>query len=291
MVPAVIRCVALCLLAATVQAAQKCSLFVSIPPQRWLVERLAGASVEVYLMITPGQNPHAFEPTARQLTALAQSQAWLTIGLPFERALLAKARGARPDLLELPVDTGVARLHADTHAHADEHGDACEVDGADPHIWLAPGPMAQIATNTCLALVQLDPGNRTRYETALTKLTAEIAALRADIAARLSAARGGAFWVYHPSWGYFADAFDLRQVAIEAQGRSPSARQLAKVLAEGRAHGVRTLFADPQFDPRPVQALARQLSADVVFLDPLAEDWAANLRQVAERIAAGATPP
>ena len=275
----------------TAGAAPKPVLFVTIPPQRWLLRSLAGEAVEVELLVAPGQNPHTFEPTGRQLARLARAQGWLTIGLPFERTLLAKARASRPGLAEYPVHAGVPRLGAPPHGHEHtEHTDAhtsaaddpcCAPEGADPHIWLAPRPMAQLATNTCRALQQILPDARERLGAALAELTVSLARLERELAATLAPAAGRTFWVYHPSWAYFAEAFNLRQQAVEQEGREPSGRQLARLIESARAARARVLFADPQFDPGPIRTLARQLDARVVTLDPLAEAWPDNLRHVA----------
>lgn len=271
-------------------AAPKPIVFVTIPPQRWLVRTLAGEAVEVELLVAPGQNPHTFEPAGRQLTRLARAQGWLTIGLPFERTLLAKARATRPGLAEYPVHAGVPRLGAPPrdhdHAPAAAAGEAacCAAEGADPHLWLAPRNMAQLATNTCRALQPLLPDERERLAAALADLTDALTRLERELADTLAPAAGRTFCVYHPSWAYFAEAFNLRQQAVEQEGREPSGRQLARLIEEARAARARVLFADPQFNPGPVRALARQLGARVVTLDPLAEAWPDNLRHVAAAI-------
>ena len=112
----------------------------------------------------------------------------------------------------------------------------------------------------------------------------DLARLERELTATLAPAAGRSFWVYHPSWAYFAEAFGLRQQAVEQEGREPSGRQLARLIEEARAARARVLFADPQFNPGPVRALARQPGARVVTLDPLAEAWPDNLRHVAAAI-------
>ena len=275
-----------------VGAAPRPLVFVTIPPQRWLVRTLAGEAVEVELLVAPGQNPHTFEPAGRQVARLSRAQGWLTIGLPFERTLMAKARATRPGLAEYPIHAGVPRLGAPPHpSRGHDHDvaaagseDCCGADGADPHLWLAPRNMAQLATNTCRALQPLLPDERERLAAALADLTDALARLERELASTLAPAAGQTFWVYHPSWAYFAEAFNLRQQAVEQEGREPSGRQLARLIEEARAARARVLFADPQFNPGPVRALARQLGARVVTLDPLAEAWPDNLRHVAAAI-------
>ncbi len=284
-----------------VGAAPRPLVFVTIPPQRWLVRTLAGEAVEVELLVAPGQNPHTFEPAGRQVARLSRAQGWLTIGLPFERTLMAKARATRPGLAEYPIHAGVPRLGAPPHpSRGHDHDvaaagseDCCGADGADPHLWLAPRNMAVMATNTCRALQNLMPQEQTRLDASLSELTGALARLEREFAATLAPAAGQTFWVYHPSWAYFAEAFGLHQQAVEQEGREPSGRQLARLIESARAARARVLFADPQFDPGPIRTLARQLGARVVTLDPLAEAWPENMRHVAAalRDALHAPPP
>jgi zinc transport system substrate-binding protein len=158
------------------------------------------------------------------------------------------------------------------------------VDGADPHIWLSPRNMARMGTNCCRALQSILPARQAELDASLVRLSDDLNDLQNKLEKRLAPVKNGTFWVYHPSWAYFAQAFQLRQQAVEAEGREPSARQLARLIGEAKQTRARVLFADPQYDPRPIQALARQIDAQVITLDPLAEDWPANLLRVAEAI-------
>lgn len=275
----------------TAGAAPKPIVFVTIPPQRWLVQTLAGDAVQVELMVAPGQDPHTFEPSGRQMARLARAQGWLTIGLPFEGTLLAKARGACPDLKSFAVDQGIPRLGGHAHAGHDhsaaaEKHETCGAvhDGTDPHIWLAPRGMLQMATNTCRVLQSLLPAEEARLAAALAELTDKLIQLERELTGTLAPVAGKTFWVYHLSWAYFAKAFGLHQQAVEQDGREPSARQLARLIESARADRVRVLFTDPHSNPGPVRTLARHLDARVATLDPLAEVWPDNLRHVATAI-------
>ncbi len=279
----------LCWLACTVPCVQGARplVFVSIPPQRWLLKQLAGPEVTVEMLIQPGETPHGFEPTGRRMAALAGAEAWFTIGLPFEQVLLPKARGARPNLKVIPLHKGIPRrstaspppdedAHDRTHEH--DHG------GADPHIWLTPQNMAWMATNACRGLSKLFPEQDAAYRQALDELSKRLIALDRELRSELVAVRGRGFWIYHPSWGYFAEAYGLRQMAVEMEGQAPSARHLARLFQAAQRNGVRVIFRDPQHDSGPLRAMARQWGAEIELLDPLAEDWDRNLRACATRI-------
>ena len=275
-------------------AAERPLVYVGLPPQRWLVQQLASNRVQVGLLLAPGQNPHTFEPTSRQVREMSAAQVYLMMGLPFERALVKKVQAVNSGLRVIDVTTGVPRRIQPAHAHAhgaDENHDedgCCE--GADPHVWLTPDAMTTLASNTVAALVALDPAGKGEYEARLAHLRERMARLDSELRTLLAPVRGGVLLTYHASWGYFTDAYGLQQVAIEAEGRAPAARQLAEVIDLAKKERVRKVFTEPPYDPRPSQTLARQIGAEVEIVDPLTEEWDTNLRAIAEKIRAALFP-
>ena len=280
------------LLATAAAAAESPLLYVGLPPQRWLVRQLAGDRVQVGLLLTPGQNPHTFEPTARQVKEMSAARGYLMMGLPFERALVNKVRAINPGLQVRDMTAGVPRRMQPAHAHPgekDDDDDGCD-EGADPHVWLTPAAMAIMASNTVDALVAFDPAGKGIYEARLAPLRAQFAQLDAELRTLLAPVRNGVLFTYHPSWGYFTDAYGLRQVAIESEGRAPAARQLAALIDLAKREKVRRIFTEPPYDPRPSQTIARQIDAEVATIDPLAEEWDINLRAVAAQVRAALSP-
>ena len=90
--------------------------------------------------------------------------------------------------------------------------------------------------------------------------------------------------MFHPAFGYFADAYGLTQVAIEVDGKEPSSRQVAEIIAEARAAGARVIFVQPQFARASAEVIAREVGAQVVPLDPLPEDLPGSLMEMAVAI-------
>jgi len=279
-------------LAGVSAAAERPLVFVGLPPQRWLVQKLAGERVDVGLLLGPGQNPHTFEPAARQVTDLSRAQLYFMMGLPFERTILRKVQAIHGGLTVCEMAAGVPRhmlASSDHHHEADADDDGCG-EGADPHVWLTPGAMAIMASNTVAALTARDPQGAPFYAARLVQVEAELAQLDQELKTLLAPVRGGLMLTYHPSWGYFTEAYGLRQVAIEAEGRPPAARQLAALIDLAQREKVRRVFTEPPYDPRPAQTLARQIGAEVAIIDPLAEAWDANLRAVATQVRTALAP-
>ncbi len=259
-------------------------VYVGVPPQRFIVDRVARGRVEVRVLVKPGESPHTFEPTPRQVVALAGSQAYFTLGFPFEEQIVSKIGSGAP-LRVILMDRGVKRIPLDVvqlpGAVAEE-----QEGQADPHVWLSPPALVKMAANVGEALAALDPDGEGAYAGAVEAFRREVEEVDKSIAAELSPYRGRTVFVLHPAFGYFTARYGLRQVAVEVEGKSPGPRHLEWLIAEAKRQGAEAIFVQPQFDPRSARALAEATGAKVVALDPLAEDLLANLRVIAGRIAA-----
>ena len=258
---------------------------VSIPPQKWLVDRIGGDAAHSEILVAAGQDPHSFEPRPRQIAYLAKARLYFTIGLPFEEALREKIADARMPVRFIDCAAGITKIPFARHdaGHSDDaHGDG----GDDPHVWLSPAGLAAMAKNIAEALAAADPANSRLYAENLAQLRKELAALDERIAARLKPFAGAAFYTFHPSFGYFAHDYGLIQETVEVEGKSPTPKQLRRLIDAARKDGARVIFSQPQFDPKSAEAVARAIGGQVIPLDPLAYDAAANLNLIADSIAA-----
>jgi zinc transport system substrate-binding protein len=267
---------ALAMLAPAVSFAQ--GVFVSIPPQAFLVEWLAGDFVEVEVLLPPGASPATYEPTPKQMAALDRSQLYLQIGAPFEAPVLAKVSDLMPDLRVVDCRAGVVleSIGSDGHDHA--------IGLLDPHIWLDPQRMKIVATTTAKALEALLPSEAAGIEDRLASLLVAIDATDARVGEILTPLAGRTLLVFHPAYGYFTRRYGLIQKAVEVDGKAPSARRLATVVDGLRQQPVPALFVQPQFSRSTAERIAKALDCELVVLDPLAGDYLNNLEIMAEKI-------
>jgi zinc transport system substrate-binding protein len=262
-------------------AAPEPVIFVSISPQAYIVERIAGGRAQVRVLLPPGISSHAYDPTPTQLRELSRAAMYVRIGVPYERAAWERIRAANPGMRIVEGQKGIS-VRTGEHSHGDSHESGL---GTDPHVWLDVKNMELLAGHVCTALQELDPANKTHYVENLAGLLSDLRRLDTELRAMLEPFRGRTFWVYHPAWGYFADAYGLHQRAIEEQGKEPGAHTLASLVARARAEGVRVIFADPQFSAKSARVVAEEIGARVEMLDPLARDYPATLRKAAKAIA------
>jgi len=269
---------------ATTSTRATLGVFVSILPQAYFVERIAGARVRVEVLVKPGQDPHTFEPTPQQMARLAEAGAFFRIGVEFENTLMLRIQSTMVDLVVVDCREGI-RLRQMNRQGLEEH--TGEHEGSDPHIWLSVRNSIRIAATMHEALVRLDPEGKEIYDRGYRDLVEELEALDRRITEILAPVEGRPFFVFHPSFGYFADDYGLEQIAVETGGAEPSARQLTRLIEQARIAGVRVIFVQPQFSQKSAETIAAEIGGAVVPIDPLARDYIDNLERMARAVEEG----
>ena len=281
---------AFCLFMQQASAAEPVRIMVSIPPQVTFVEKIGGRHVDVQTMVQPGASPATYEPKPQQMVALSKADLYLAIGVPFEQTWLDRFADTEPDLRivqtdesidKIPMDSGQALFGTDVRQQDDRHDSA----RLDPHIWLSPSRVKQLARSIAEVLQQIDPGHSRAYASRLNSFLQDIDQLDRELAALFHDHSGDPFLVYHPSWGYLAQEYKLRQVPIEYQGKSPTPDRIQRIVEWARRSDIQSVFVQPQFSQQQARTIAQAFGGRLVQADPLARDWADNLRRVAERIA------
>jgi zinc transport system substrate-binding protein len=259
---------------ATAEETDKYTVFTSILPQEYFVEQIGGDRVEVQALVTPGSSPATYEPTPRQMAALSGAKLFFRIGVPFEKVLvpkIAETKGLRI------VDTrkGITLRGMKARHHKSKN---------DPHIWLNPRLVKAQARTITDALIEVDPAGQATYENNLAAFIQELDALDAHLIEALAPVKGKTLMVFHPAWGYFADAYGLKQEPIEVEGKEPSGQQLARIIELAKDEGVRVIFVQPQFSKRSAMRIAEAIGGAVVQINPLARDYLNNLERVAAAV-------
>ncbi|GAB2456049.1 metal ABC transporter substrate-binding protein [Xylanimonas ulmi] len=159
--------------------------------------------------------------------------------------------------------------HSD-HDHAD-HGHSHDMGGDDPHFWLDPMRLAQVAGPVAEALADADPDNAEAFHANAVALEAELAELDAEIAAALEPFAGAKLVTNHTAFGYLAARFGLEQVGITGldHGIEPSPARMREIGEIVRAHNVGTIFSETLVSPRVVETLASDLGVRTDVLDTL----------------------
>jgi zinc transport system substrate-binding protein len=279
---------------AEVRPGEKIKAFVSILPMSYFVERVGGPNVEVNVLVGPGQDPHTFDPTPKLITKLAKARVLFKMGFSFEDTLIEKVGSTfkNTEVVDLqqgiklrPMTEAEARTGKSGHVHGEsKHEHSHKTGEMDPHTWLDP-QLAKIQAKTIAdTLIRIDPTHRLEYEKNLTSFQDDLDAVDKQLKEVLDPFRGKSFYVFHPAYGYFGDAYGLKQVAVQIGGKDPTAKQLAKLMSSAKKEGVKIIFVQPQFSKKGAEVLAKAIGGAVVPLDDLSANYLDNLRDMALKL-------
>jgi len=274
---------------AQAKPAGKVKVFVSILPVAFFVERVGGPDVDVSVLVGPGQDPHTFDPTPKLMAKLAEARVLFKMGFPFEETLIKKLGSTFKSLKVVDLQKGIqlrSITEEEEHSHgtADKYGHSHDAGETDPHTWLDP-QLAKIQAQTIAdTLIRINPGQQAQYERNVKAFQAELDAVHEQLTKALAPVKGKSFFVFHPAYGYFGDAYGLQQIPIQLGGKEPTARQLARLIQLAKEDGVRVIFVQPQFSRKSAEALAQAIGGAVIPLDDLSPDYLKNLQDMASKL-------
>lgn len=295
-------------------AQETLKIHVSVLPQKFFVEQIVQDLADVDVLVAPGKSPTTYSPTPDQIRRLARADVYFRIGVPFENGFLHKLASMAPDIQVVDTRKGIqlrdmqAHIHekedpdkTDTHLHLHEpdappqgekvpesgHGIA---DGKDPHTWMNPLLVKQQAKTIADTISELSPQHQDRFQANYRQFAHKLDQLYDRLHRLLAPLAGTNFFVFHPAFGYFADAFDLNQIPVETMGRSPKGKELSAIIKLARQEKARVIFVQPQFDAQAARKIAQAINGAVVSIDPLAYDYLNNLAQMADTISNALTP-
>lgn len=315
--------------AQSAMASDPLPVFVSIVPQKYIVQQIGKDRVDARVMVKPGASPATYEPKPAQMAALSKTRLYFSIGVPFETYWLEKIASANPDMRVVHTDEGIQKIpmaahhhhdeeeghhedahhdgdhhekagdhhkahkghehnHHDAHHDGDHHDEASHEDdhgheGLDPHIWMSPALVKVQAGHILSALVAEDPANKDFYTRNHAAFIEKATALDNELREMFRGKQGMRFMVFHPAWGYFAHDYGLEMIPIEIQGKDPKPAQLKELIKHARENHIKVIFVQPQFSAKSAKLVAREIKGQVATADPLAFDWAANMRAMADK--------
>jgi len=255
----------------------KLSVFVSIPPQKQFVQKVGGNRVDVHVMLPPGESPETYSPSPKMLASLSTANLYFQIGVPFEQNWVNSIRSLNHNIQIITC--------CDQFIEPDEHMPDDDDHHHDLHIWSSPAYVKQLVWEIKETLTVVDPEHANQYAENYHIYIDELNALDREIQQSLVGRQSNHFIVSHAAWGYFAEQYGLEQVALEKNNRESGPKSLLNIVRLAREQGIHTLFVQQQYKTPAVNSLARELGADIVELDPLAEDYLENMRVISTRIA------
>ena len=241
---------------------------VSILPQKYLVEKIAGDLYDVNVLVPPGVSPETYELTPNQMKKLSDSKAYFITGhLTFEKMWRSKFEKMKENVRIKDLSEGIELITME-HAHEDHFH-----YGVDPHIWVSPKSVKIMAENIYQELRGLDPENHEIFSEGYKLLSNEISYADSVLTDLFNRSENRSFLIFHPALGYLARDYDLEQIPVEFEGKSPPPAYLQKVVEIARSKNIRSILIQKEFSTDNALSIAREIKGDIVVIDPLDENW------------------
>jgi len=259
---------------------------VSIQPQKYFVESLTADKLTVNVMVPPGANPANYEPTPQQMAALSQSGLYLKIGhLGFEEAWMSRFQNAYPSLTIVDLSLGIKLIgeekNEDNEDNDEKHG---HHHGINPHVWMSPKQAKQIVVNTADALSVFDEASKDLITYKRDSLLSLIDDLDHQYSSALASIENRKFIIFHPALTYLAKDYQFEQIAMEFEGKEPSPAYFKSIIDRAKNEDIKLLFIQKEFDIKNAQQMAKEIGADLIQIDPLAEDWYSQMLDILDKL-------
>lgn len=263
---------------------------VTIEPERYVAEQIAGHFFTVNCAIPAGQSPETYDPTPQEMMRISKSAAYFRIGnIGFEQAWMDAIKEQNPNMPVFDLSEGIRLIANDNDIHdVHEHNGQRHFHGAtDPHIWTSARNMRTIALNMREAFISIDKANEAVYRQNYNSLLEVIDSTEQVLDSLLSPLSGHAFVIYHPALTYFAQDYRLKQLCIEMDGKEPSPAQLKALVDAAKEHQATTVFIQQEFDQKNAELIAAETGCRLVPINPLDYDWPSSMIKIAQSLADG----
>ena len=240
-----------------------------------LVARVGGDRVAVTTLVGPGGDAHVFQPKPADAQRLAAAEAIFVNGLGFEGWIdrLVASSGTRAPVVV--ASKGVTPIPAADEDAGHDHG-GHDHGAADPHAWQSVANVKLYVAAIRDGLASVDPAGRASYEANASAFLAELDGLETEVRAAISAVPAARRRVItsHDAFGYFAAAYGVEFLAPQgiSTDAEPTAKGVAKLIAQIRREKIRAVFVESMADPRLVRRIAQETGVSLggeIFSDSL----------------------
>ena len=260
---------------------KKPHISVSIPPLKWITEKIAGSDFIVTSVVSSNISPELFDPSVKTIEELEESDLYFSFDLfAFEHKL--EDAVSNPEKIYNVLENNTYLIEEDQEAHADEghsHGDY------DPHVWFSVDIDSSIAENIKNVLSEKYPEKKDIFEKNYSDFISEVNSFKTELKNTLNSKKSKIFVIYHPALTYFAKEYGLTQISIEQEGKEPTAQYLKNVINEIKKNNVKLLLVQPQFPKSSVDLISKEVpDIKIIEFNPLEENIFDNLKKFTDSL-------
>jgi zinc transport system substrate-binding protein len=262
------------------------NVYTTVYPLQYFAERIGGSYVDAHTIYPPGSDEHTFEPSQKDMMALADSDLFIYIGLGLE-GFVSKAEGTLENenvtLLAAGENidmTGTENGHsheegAEEEGH-EEDGHSHEEDGhnhgdIDPHVWLDPLYAADLAEAIKDELAEKMPQRQKEFEENYQKLAAELDSLHHEFEETIDSGKHKEIMVSHAAYGYWEKRYGLEQISVSGLSTSnePTQKELENIIKTAKEHGLNYIFFEQNVSSKLTEIVQNEVGAKPLQLHNL----------------------
>jgi zinc transport system substrate-binding protein len=246
---------------------------VAFYPIQEIVDSVAGDTVRVNDLTPPGQSPHDYELTPRQVAELSNAKAVFYLGQGFQPQLEAAVKKLDDSVLKVDLLDSVDLLPVVEQLPGTSGETDGEVlsSGMDPHIWVSPNNMAAMTNTVSETLKKILPEDSASFTSAASAYESKMTELADSFRGGLTTCESRTIVTSHRAFAYLAADYGLTQVSIAGitPEIEPDPQTLIAVAEKAKADNVTTIFFENNLPPRLSETIAREIGADTDVLDPI----------------------
>lgn len=270
---------------------EKVQIYTTVYPLQYFAERIGGESVHVSSIYPAGANEHTFEPTQKDMMALADADLFFYIGLGLE-GFVENAKKTLADeevnmiatvdaisdeqLEEAAHEEEATSTDSHDHEHESESSENHSHEGhdhgdIDPHVWMSPKISQSLALSIKDSLVEISPGQQETFEKNYDELVSELQQLDADFEEMAHNAPNKTFFVSHSAFGYIANTYGLEQLAVAGLNSQdePSQKELTKLIDLAEEKNIEFILFEQNVSSKLTEVIQKEIGAESLVLHNL----------------------
>ncbi|PGT79601.1 metal ABC transporter substrate-binding protein [Bacillus sp. AFS040349] len=248
------------------------NVYTTIYPLQDFSEKIGGEFVEVKTIIPPGAEAHSFEPTSKDMVEIIEGDLFIYMGTGIEGftdSITDAVKNENVDILK--ASEGIELIEAVEEQGEEDHGEEEEHGDFDPHVWLDPIKSIQLAENIKNSFVMLYPEEKDYFEKNYLELKKDLEGLDLDFKEMVQQSSNKTFVVSHSAYGYWASAYNLKQIGISGLSptQEPSQKALKEIIDFSKENNISYILFEPNVSNKVADVVRKEIGAEVLTVHNL----------------------
>lgn len=254
----------------------KLTIVTTIYPYELIIKQIVQDKADVFTIIPANASPHNYSPLPSDVEKISQADLIFSNGLELETGLEKILTDTKEKHIMLsgfiPKDVIIKDESEDEHHlaenEAEHHHNHAE---GNPHIWLNPEMIIDIAKGITQSIISIDPANQMSYNANLAQLISEVEKADANIIAQRKNLNDLNLISFHSSFAYFDARYNIHSLGYiqKSPGKEPNPKELMLLSKTIKNDKISVIIIEPQLNPKPAEIIAKEFNLKLIKLDPL----------------------